>query len=162
MIMGSFVPISALLFCFTLSVTQAWLTDRRCHRANYIWVGASLLGLVTATLGAIASLYLSIFLFQLDVLQNSQQGAIAITLTAVTFGVLMALFQWLILRRKVRNPFLQAALNVILGTLTWLFLVSRILDYANAALGLPLFILFSVLLGIGIGSVSHITLNWIF
>jgi hypothetical protein len=157
--MGSFVPISALLFCLTLTATQAWLARRRCDRTSHIWIGTSLLGLITAILGAIATGLLAITLFQLDVLQNGQHGAIASVAMVATFGVIMALLQWLILRQKVNAPFLQAFFNVTFGTAIWLFLASQIFNYENTVMGLPLFVVLSVILGMALGSIIHTALN---
>jgi hypothetical protein len=158
-IMGSFVPISALLFCFALTMTQAWLTHHRGDRISYGWIGISLLGLVIAILGAIATGLLSITVFRLDVLQNGQHGGIAFIVMVFIFGVIMTLSQWLILRQRVDVPILQASLNVFFGTSTWLLFVSKILEYENAVLGLPLFVFLSVVLGVGLGGIIHKILN---
>jgi hypothetical protein len=167
-IMGSFVPISALLFCLALTTIQVWLTHRRgdsfgvapcAKRANYGWVVICLLGLVAAILGAIAIGFLSIALFRLDVLQNGQHGGVAFIIMVAVFTVMMTLSQWIILRRKVNTPALQAALNATLGTFTWLLFVSRLLEYENAVLGLLLFAILSVVLGGGLGGIIHKILN---
>jgi uncharacterized membrane protein YhhN len=158
-IMGSFVPVSALLFCVVLTATQAGLTHPHCNRASYVWIGMSLLGLITAVLGAIAIGLLSIALFRLDVLQNGQHGGIAFMVMVTVFAVIMALSQWLILRRKVSAPALQATLNTIFGTSTWLLFVSQILEYENTGLGLPLFVVLSMGLGVGLGGIIHKILN---
>lgn len=92
-------------------------------------------------------------------LQNGQHSAIASIAMVATFGVIMALLQWLILRRKVNAPFLQAFLNVTFGTAIWLFLVSQIFNYENTVLGLPLFVVLSVILGMALGSMIHTALN---
>jgi Na+-driven multidrug efflux pump len=156
---GSFVPISALIFCLAVATTQAWLTYHRHDRASYVWIGMSLLGLVAATLGAIAAWYLSIYIFRLDVLQNAQHGAIVVVAIIVIFGIMMILSQWFVLQGKVRAPMLQAALNIIFGAMTWLFLVSRFINYENVALGLPIFAFLSVVLGMGLGGLIHKVLS---
>ncbi|KAM3102383.1 hypothetical protein ACKFKF_04840 [Phormidesmis sp. 146-12] len=142
-------------------MTQAKLTCHHCDRTSYVWIGMSLLGLITAILSAIAVGLLSITLFRLDVLQNGQHGAIASMGMVVIFTVVMTLSQWIILRQSVTAPVLQASLNVVLGTAIWLLFVSRILEYEDTVLGLPLFAVLSIGLGAALGGVIHKVLNLI-
>lgn len=119
----------------------------------------SLLGWVVATLSAIAAWYLSIYVFRLDVLQNAQHGAIAVVAIIVISSIMMILSQWFVLQGKVRAPMLQAALNIIFGSMTWLFLMSQFINYENVALGLPTFAFLSVVLGMGLGGLIHKVLS---
>jgi hypothetical protein len=90
---GSVIPISALLFCLAIALTQAWLFHRRFDRATYSWIGMSILGLIVAVLCAIATGFLLLFLVRLDVLQNSQHGAIVSVAMMMVFGIVMVLSQ---------------------------------------------------------------------
>lgn len=157
--MGRFYTPLLLLFCFAIATTQAWLSQHRFGRTTYIWIGMSLLGVVVAFLGAIAIWFLLISLFRLDVLQNTQQAMIAGYPTAIIFVINLITSQWLIFREIASRPILQASLNVILGMGTWLLLSQWIFRYEDVALGLPLFIVLSVVLGAGVGGIIHKMLN---
>ena len=157
--MGRFFLLLLLLFCSAIATTQAWLSRHRFDRTTYVWIGMSLLGIVVAYFGALAIWLLLIFVFGLDVLQNAQQAMIAFIPTAIIFVVNMIVSQWLILRESVRTPILQASLNVILGMVTWQLLDPRIVEYEDIALGLPLFVVLSVVLGAGLGGIIHKILN---
>jgi hypothetical protein len=153
--MGNFVPISAGLFCLAYATTQAWLCQRRLDRVSYRWIGLSLVGLIVAILTMIAAWFLAIWLWRLDVLQNSQHGAIGSRVMLIVFSVMMIWSQWLVLRGRVRYPISQAVLNVISGTATWSFLVAGSFANADRELGLPLLLGGSVGLGAGLGGFVH-------
>ncbi|NJR49819.1 MAG: hypothetical protein HC780_09895 [Leptolyngbyaceae cyanobacterium CSU_1_3] len=157
--LGSFIPVSAVLFCLAIASTQAWLFYHRYNRPTYTWIVISLVGFFVAVPLAVTAGCLSIALFRLDVLQNGKHGAIASIAIIMSFGVVMILSQWLILRRRVSAPMLQASLNVVLGTATWLFFVSQLKD---TPVGLLSLIVLSIVLGVGLGGIIHKTLNsWI-
>jgi hypothetical protein len=157
--MGRFYTPLLLLFCFAIAITQAWLCQRRFDRTTYIWIGMSLLGLFVSYFGASAVMILLIFAFRLDVLQNSQQAALAVAPTAIIFVINLITSQWLIFREIARRPIRQASLNVILGMGTWLLLSLWIFRYEDVALALPLFVVLLVVLGAGVGGIIHIILN---
>lgn len=157
--LGPFVPLSALLFCMALTASQARMSRRHRSRAGLIWVGGSILGLIISIFGAIALGYLSIALFRLDVLQNGTHGSIAAVAMVLMFSLIMALFQWAILRHNVSAPTLQAFFNAVFGTAAWFALITYLFEYDQTWLGVPLLIVLSTVLGAGLGSLIHKFLN---
>lgn len=125
----------------------------------------SFLGLVVAYLSAFALILLLALLARLDPLQNAQHGAITFTSATILFVIILTLSQWLVLRERVSRPILQAALNVILGMVTyrlssqWMMGYERIIGYENIALGLPVSVVFYAVLGAGLGGIIHKILN---
>jgi hypothetical protein len=156
---GILIVISAVLFFLAIVITQILFINSRFNRFSYFWIGISILGLVVALLGAIITGLLSIFVFNLDVLQNSQHGVIASCVIITVFGAILIVFQLYILQRRVSIPILQAFMNVIFGTATWLFLASQVAKYQTMTLGFPLFLLISVLSGVILGAIIHGILN---
>lgn len=163
--MGRFLLPLILLFCFAIVTTQAWLSHHRFDRTTYSWIGMSFLGLVAAHLSAFALVLLLALLARLDLLQNAQHGAIAFTSAAILFVIILTLSQWLVLRERVSRPILQAALNAILGMVTYRLLsqgmmgYERIIGYENIALGLPVSVVLYAVLGAGLGGIIHKILN---
>lgn len=155
--MGRFFLPLVLLFCFAIVATQAWLSHHRFDRTTYRWIGLSFLGLIAAYLTAfVLGLSLSFFA-RLDTLQNAQDGAIVFTSATILFVIILTLSQWFVLRESVSRPMLQAALNVILGLVTWVLLSPRIIGLGdeNIALGLPLSVVLFAVLGAGLGGIIH-------
>lgn len=153
-----FLPL-ILLFCFAIVTTQAWLSQHRFGRTAYSWIGLSFLGLVVAYLSAFVLGLSLAFFARLDPLQNAQDGAITFTSATILFVIILTLSQWLVLRESVSRPILQAALNVILGMVTWVLLSPRIMGHENMALGLPLAVVLLAVLGAGLGGIIHKILN---
>lgn len=157
--MGRFFVPLIFLFCFAIVATQARISHHRFNRTTYNWIGLSLFGLVAAYISAVVLAFLLAFLARMDILQNAQQGRIAFTLAAIVFVSILTLSQWLVLRESVSRPILQAALNVILGMVTWSLFDSRISAYENIALGLPFSVVLFAVLGAGLGGIIHKILN---
>lgn len=163
--MGRFFLPLILLFCFAFVATQAWLSQHRFDRTTYRWIGISFLGLVIAYLSAfVLGLSLSL-LANLDPLQRSPDGTIVFTSATVFFMIILAVFQWFVLRESVSRPILQAALNAILGLVTYTLIsqgmmgYERMIGYENIALGLPVSVVVYAVFGAGLGGVIHKILN---
>lgn len=163
--MGRFLLPLIFLFCFAIVATQAWLSHHRFDRTSYSWIGMSFLGLVATYLSAFALALLLSLLARLDPLQNTQHGTIVFTSATIIFVILLTLSQWLVLQERVSRPILQAALNVILGMVTytllsqWMMGYERIIGYENIALGLPVSVVLYAVLGAGLGGSIHKILN---
>lgn len=157
--MGHFFLPLILLFCFAIIATQAWLSHPQFDRTTYGWIAMSFLGLIAAYFSAVVIAFSLTSIFRLDILQNAQQATIAVIPAAIVFVVILSLSQWLVLRESVSRPILQAALNIILGMVTWVLLNPRIIAYKNIALGLPLFVVLLAVLGVGLGGIIHKFLN---
>lgn len=163
--MGRFFLPLILLYCFEFVAAQAWLSQHRFDHTIYRWIGISFLGLVAAYFSA-AILWLSlVFLAGLDPLQRSPDGEIAFTSATILFMIILTLFQWFVLRESVSRPILQAALNVILGMVTynllspWITAYEKIVGYENIALALPVSVVVYAVFGAGLGGSIHKILN---
>jgi len=151
----SVILASAFLFCLAIAIAQAWLMQLRPQFIRWLWIGMNVAGLAIALAVALGIAYLLPSLFPLDVLQNSQHAAIVICTTVVTFGVIMSLSQWLVLRGRVNAPILRSVANVIVGTSTYFFLGTRVGIFSNATikiLWLPLVL--TVLAGAVVGGLT--------
>ena len=156
---GILIVVSAVLFYLAIVSTQILLLNGRFNRLSYLSIGISIFGLVVALLGAIITGFISIFIFNLDILQSSQHGAIVSFIIITVFGAIIILSQQYILRARASTPIIQAFMNVIFGTATWLFLASQLAKYQSMTLGFPIFILVSILSGVVLGAIIHGILN---
>ncbi len=138
-----------------MAFTQAWLMRFWFRAIGWLWLGMNAAGLVVAFLVAQGTIYLLAYGFSLDLLQNSQDAAFVIGLAVIAFGVTMSLSQWLVLRRRIDAPLLRTVTNVIVGSSTWILLVTRMTRLSNVMASVWLFFVLAVVAGVVVGGVTE-------
>ncbi|MEA5503230.1 hypothetical protein VB735_08935 [Halotia wernerae UHCC 0503] len=143
---------SAIIFWITMASMQAWIMRYRLRSAGWLWIVVNAIGLIIGGFGAAGVTLLLISLFNFDVLQNSRDTIAVLMIAAIVFIVIVSLFQWSVLRRRVPAPALWAVVNVVLGSITYFLLLSLNSDLVWNNVWIT--VLVSMLAGITIGGLT--------
>ncbi len=143
---------SAIIFWLTMASVQAWIMRYRFRSSGWLWIVVNAIGLIIGGFGAAGITLLLISLFNFDVLQNSGDAIAVLMIAAIIFIVIVSLFQWSVLRRRVPAPALWAVVNVVLGSITYFLLLSLNSDLIWNSVGIT--VLVSILAGMIIGGLT--------
>ncbi|MBH8555212.1 hypothetical protein I8751_23245 [Nostocaceae cyanobacterium CENA357] len=143
---------SAIIFWITMASMQAWIMRYRLRSAGWLWIVVNTVGLIVGGFGAAGVTWLLISVFNFDVLQNSGDAIAVLIIAAIIFTIIVSLFQWSVLRRRVPAPALWAVVNVVLGSITYFLLLSLNSDLVWNSVWIS--ILVSMLAGIIIGGLT--------
>ncbi len=143
---------SAIIFWIAMASMQAWIMRYQFRSAGWLWIVVNTVGLIIGAFSAAGVTWVLIFLFNFDVLQNSGDAIAVLIIAAIVFTIIVSLFQWSMLRRRVFAPALWAVVNVILGSITYFLLLSLNSDLVWNSVWIT--VLVSVLAGATIGGLT--------
>jgi hypothetical protein len=148
---------SAIIFWIAMASVQAWIMRYQFRSAGWLWIVVNTIGLIIGFFSAAGVTLLLISLFNFDVLQNSRDAITVLIIAAIVFTIIISLFQWSVLRRRVPAPALWAVVNVVLGSITYFLLLSLNSDLVWSSVWIT--VLVSMVAGIIIGGLTGKVIN---
>jgi hypothetical protein len=148
---------SAIIFWIAMASVQAWIMRYQFRSAGWLWIVVNTVGLIIGFFSAAGVTLLLISVLNFDVLQNSRDAITVLIIAAIVFTIIISLFQWSVLRRRVPAPALWAVVNVVLGSITYFLLLSLNSDLVWSSVWIT--VLVSMVAGIIIGGLTGKVIN---